>query len=889
MPRPSIRVSLVMALVLSLVALPGAGVSAAPDGERAAPGGPSYLSGPRDGDAVEIALDYLLQQRSELGLSAGDIADVAVTDSYVSQHTGVTHVYLVQRFEGIEVVGARVNINVAPDGGVMSLGGSFVSNLQAAAQGQQPERGAAAAVRDAARQLGLAAPAALEVRRAPRGQARDVLFAESGISQEPIPARLVYEIVGNDRLRLAWEMEIYEPDGSHWWNVRVDARTGEILARDDYGSDAAPEYEVFALPKEHPNDGPRTIEIDPADGTSSPFGWHDTDGASGPEFTVTRGNNVHAYTDIDANNVPDPGSDPDCGAELHCNFALDLTQQPGTYRDAAVANLFYWNNIVHDVFYGYGFDEPAGNFQVNNYGNGGAGGDDVRAEAQDGSGLNNANFFTPTDGNRPRMQMFIWRYPFPNLVTVNTPAAIAGDYTASGANFGPSLSDVGPITADVVYVGRGCDPAYQPDVPLDPYLDNPDGAIALIDRGVCTFASKVHKAQDNGAVAVIVANNLPGSPITMGGANPAVTIPSVMISLDDGNLLKDHLDELNVTLRDAGALAIDRDSDLDAGVIVHEYGHGISNRLTGGPSVANCLNNAEQMGEGWSDWLALVLTTDPADAPETVRGIGTYVIFQEPDGNGIRPTPYTTDMAVNPTTYGDIGSLAIPHGVGYAWSSMLWEIYWNLVAKHGYNADVYGDWTTGGNNLAIQLVMDGMKLQACRPGFVDGRDAILLADQALTGGANHCEIWSGFVKRGLGFSADQGSNTSTTDGTEAFDLPPTCANFSGFIGSVKDPPTLNRVRAGAAVALTFSLAGDQGLDIFAAGYPQTAEVDCDTRAPTGPFDATMNPGGSGLTYDATRDRYTYPWQTLGSWAGTCRIVVLQFTDGVSQVAYFRLR
>ncbi len=81
-----------------------------------------------------------------------------------------------------------------------------------------------------------------------------------------------------------------------------------------------------------------------------------------------------------------------------------------------MTNLFYWNNVVHDVIHGYGFDEAAGNFQVNNYGNGGVGGDDVRAEAQDGSGTNNANFGTGVDGVRPRMQMFVWTHPFPNLV-----------------------------------------------------------------------------------------------------------------------------------------------------------------------------------------------------------------------------------------------------------------------------------------------------------------------------------------------------------------------------------------------------------------------------------------------------------------------------------------
>ncbi len=77
-----------------------------------------------------------------------------------------------------------------------------------------------------------------------------------------------------------------------------------------------------------------------------------------------------------------------------------------------------------------------------------------------------------------------------------------------------------------------------------------------------------------------------------------------------------------------------------------------------------------------------------------------------------------------------------------------------------------------GNNMAIQLVMTGLKLQPCSPGFVDGRDAILKADEQLNNGVNKCEIWEAFSARGLGYSAKQGSSNSRTDGTEAFDMPP---------------------------------------------------------------------------------------------------------------------
>ena len=73
-----------------------------------------------------------------------------------------------------------------------------------------------------------------------------------------------------------------------------------------------------------------------------------------------------------------------------------------------MTNLFYWVNVLHDLYYHYGFDEKSGNFQENNYGRGGAQNDSVQAEAQDGGGENNANFATPPDGQKPRMQLYLW-------------------------------------------------------------------------------------------------------------------------------------------------------------------------------------------------------------------------------------------------------------------------------------------------------------------------------------------------------------------------------------------------------------------------------------------------------------------------------------------------
>ena len=125
--------------------------------------------------------------------------------------------------------------------------------------------------------------------------------------------------------------------------------------------------------------------------------------------------------------------------------------------------------------------------------------------------------------------------------------------------------------------------------------------------------------------------------------------------------------------------------------------------------------------------------------------------------------------------------------------------------------NIYDPWYTGGNNLAIQLVMDGMKLQPCGPGFVTGRNAILQADQLLTGGENQCAIWRGFAKRGLGFSASQGTVASINDGVQAFDMPAMCR-----AGLAVEPPSIafktvpdTAVTAGLKVSNTAAADGDQ--------------------------------------------------------------------------------
>jgi extracellular elastinolytic metalloproteinase len=749
-------------------------------------------------DPVHVVAGWLEAQRASMGLTATDAAAWSVT-STTTDGKGLTHVYIRQEVNGLPVYNAVANFAVR-EGAVVHHGDRLQRGLSARAPSPVPALGAVEALRRAALELGLPVEA---VRVLETTSATELLLSPSGVSHDPIPARLLYQPTEDGELRLAWDLTIRSTTTPNWWHLGVDAITGRILRTTDHivqcvhpeGGFRRPYsaweqlqkdpvvmqpmpldgsgYRVFPFPTESPAHGDHVLVMEPADPVASPYGWHDTDGAPGAEYTITRGNNVFAHEDL--NNDDMPGYAPDGGPTLLFDQPYTPPQAPLDYLDASIINLFHANNVLHDVLYRYGFDEASGNFQVNNYGNGGLGDDEVIAQAQDGGGVNNANFGTPPDGESGRMQMYLWRSSADSTLFINAPQSIEGVYANAVAGFGPPLPGV-PITADVVLAQDGVPPLNDA---CDPLVNAAAiaGKIALVDRGQCNFISKVLALQDAGALAVVVVNNVAGAPFGMGGTDGSgdVQIPSVMISQADGDLIKAALLQgvVNATL--VGTPFDEyRDSAFDNGIIAHEYGHGVSNRLTGGGMNVDCLWNDEQMGEGWSDYIGIVLTMLPDDGPTTIRGVGTFVRDQPNDGPGIRPAPYTTDMGVNGYTYGNTNSssLSRPHGIGFVWATMLWDLTWALIDAYGYDADLHTG--NGGNNLALQLVMDGMKLQPCSPGFVDGRDAILAADLLLTGGQNECLIWNVFAQRGLGESASQGSPFDRFDQVEAFDLPIPC-------------------------------------------------------------------------------------------------------------------
>lgn len=668
-----------------------------------------YLTGPAPGgDVKDTALGFVRDNIDALGLGLADMAEFEITDDVPSAASGIRHLYLRQMHQGLPVYNGQLHLNIDRDGSILSLNNQFVPGLALAVNHTRPALDAQQAVVSAALQLQRVVGPISHTSRTASVRQITTLHAPQ-LSERPIEASLMLLPVAPGEVRLVWNFPLWLADGSDVADFNVDAHTGQVWTRISWAADA--DYDVFGVPVESPShaqppapDDGRVRLSDPHLTLASPFGWHDTNGAAGAEYTITRGNNVYAYTDTSASDQPDPNGSPDCGVALNCTFVLDLTAQPGSYKAAAVANLFYMNNVIHDVAHAFGFDEVSGNFQVNNYGRGGLGGDAVNAEAQDGERMNNANFWTPPDGQQPRMQMFLWDETSPQ-----------------------------------------------------------------------------------------------------------------------------------------------RDGDFENGIITHEYGHGISNRLVGGPSDTSCLGNDQQPGEGLSDWWALYFT-HPHDtsAAARVRGIGTYVLGQPPSGPGIRVERYDGNPEPNSNswTYASIGSAAVPHGVGSHWAQAYWYATWALVDAHGYDPDLAsftGSVADAGNIRAMYYSIEGLKNTACSPSFINVRDGILQAAAAAEpyNGEDVCRLWQAFADFGLGVDASTSGPHSRT-ATNGFAIPTSCS----FLGT---PAPSQAICAGDVAQYQISL----GAAFEAPVSLTVSDAPPGTIASFDPNPVTVVPGGSTLSIGDT--------------------------------------
>jgi hypothetical protein len=626
----------------------------------------------------EVDAFKLLQQNSiELGLNATDLNNSIISDAYNNNYSNLQMVYVQQSHLGLPIYN-QIQTLAFKSGKLVSKAGSRISGIEKRTLGNNgiPSIDATAAVLSAMRDRKISTSRNLDIIKIEKN-GHKVFFDKMNVSRENITAELIWvPVEDGKKLVLCWQVYLIPTDASDYWMVRVNANDNSIVGIDNYTVTCnwgEPEIDIFHL-NEHPkNDifsleniassssksnllenspsivntvtyrvipypaespqhtgGAHAVVTNPwslTAGNATTLKWHNNGTL---DFNYTRGNNVWAQEDRNGNNgtgIPANSTTPSdpLAFEFTPNYTVTPTQtSPVPNQQFNTTNLFYWNNIIHDLSYQYGFDEVSGNFQASNLGRGGAENDYVLADAQDGSGTNNANFATPADGGSGRMQMYLW--------------------------------------------GNG----------------------------------------------------------------------------------------------------VQKDGDVDNGIISHEFAHGISNRLTGGPSQAGCLQNTEQMGEGWSDYYSLMYTQNWATSTlttgfSTPRSIGTYASGQSASSVGIRSQRYCTNFNVNNKVYAATIPTAV-HDRGEIWCAALWDMTWNIINQVGFiNPNLFDTVNQGGNSIALRLVTEGMKLQPCSPGFIDARNGILEADQILYGGAHLCAIWEAFRRRGMGAFASQGSSGSVTD------------------------------------------------------------------------------------------------------------------------------
>jgi len=576
----------------------------------------------------------------------------------------------------------------------------------------------------------------------------------------------------------------------------ISAIDGKVLFENDLIQNDSYKYRVFADkgPAFTPWDGPHGNAFTPhptgkRDGTDltyvasqvvelehAPFSKNDP--WLPASATEAVGNNATAYADIvapDGLGTGDVQLKPSTPGEFDYNIDLDKDDPAANSRtiQAVTTNFFFIVNHLHDTYYDAGWDEKSRNPQKDNFGRGGTANDPIKAESQDNSGRNNANASTPADGASPRIQMYLFD-PKENAMKVTAPAELARAYDVGRASFGPKLFDV---KNDLVVVNDGMG-ASMTDGCETPFTNAAalKDKVAVIDRGSCPFETKAYNAQLNGAKGVMIVNNVPGAPIGMAAGSPPppmpVTIPAVMVSQADGATMTAKLGAgmtVSIALR---TVLSNNDSSLDGMIVSHEWGHVLSNRLIGN---ANGLGNNQgrSMGEGWSDFVALLMTTRAEDATNlaNVDWNGAFAAAAYSTGpsnnsayDGIRRYPYSSDLAKNPLTFKHVqNGTALPampapafgldgasnsevHNTGEVWTSMLWECYTALLRDTGR-------YTFAQASQAMrEYLVASLKLTPISPTMLEARDAVLLA--ALARSEQDFELFArAFARRGMGVFA----------------------------------------------------------------------------------------------------------------------------------------
>lgn len=628
-------------------------------------------------------------------------------------HAGVVHVTMDQYIDGVRVWDAYAKAAIDSQGQIVQLIDNVVRPQSLP---PQPLLGAADALAIAYDELGFVFTGA-ELRQAGTTTffAADQLFY-----REPSAERVAY-VDGGGVLRQGYLVETWYRSDNQLEETLV-GYDGAIISH--VTRTASDSYNVYRY---NPLTAQTTVNGPAPGGALSPAGWLAT-GTQSSHYI--QGNNVSAYLDRDNNNAPDTGGDPVSDGNFLTAFSSTTQPTTSANQNVAVQNLFYLNNYVHDALYAAGFDEAAGNFQVDNFAKGGLAGDAVNAEAQDGGGTDNANFSTPSDGSSPRMQMYLWTPGGgDHEVVVN-----GTSYAAAGAEFGPALSLTG-VTGGlaIASVADGC-----------AAFTGVSGKIAIIDRGNCNFTDKVMNAQKAGAIGAVIANNAGDTVLAMGGTNRRIKIPSVIVGQSDGATLK-GLAGQDATIRKDNTPAPQLDGDLDSDIVFHEYGHGLTWRMVG--NMSGAVSGA--IGEGASDTVAFFLNGDDL--------VGEYAFSDFV--NGIRRHRYEG----YDRTYKDwcSGGCEV-HNDGEIYAAAMWSFRKRALAL-GLTSDQ-----------ALSVWVHSLDRAPSGPSVENMRDA-LAAEAATTSHDLYCATHAAFAELGMGVGSSlrvKGSRSATV--VESYAVPADC-------------------------------------------------------------------------------------------------------------------
>jgi large repetitive protein len=804
---------------------------------------------------IAAARGHLAQVADVYNLSATDVKS-AVADMVLNTGRGPVIVKFRQQVNGVDIFREELNVVMNQKLDAIALTGYITSRDTPGAQGSGWTLGAASAGANALRDSAANPIGNTPLVKSFSREGYDYYNLASAVSgvvlDEPVRTKQVYFHLP-EGLVPAYYVEVItsnitgevmldtQRDESAYAYV-ISAVDGSILFRKnliDHASNTAPPanvlppggftYRVWADPVTgipydspagngvHPKlvplpDGAQHSFVPQQDVTLPNFPFSNNDPWLAPGATQTDGNNADAFinwfspdglgnptttTPIDPANGDHRSQITGVEQFLHTHQP-DVDGSSVSARSASTTQLFYNVNFLHDWFYDAGFNEAGRNGQKNNFGRGGLGNDDMKAQAQDFQSFNNANMLTPADGQRSRMRMYNFPHPG-NMLDVQSPAAV-GKLDIGVSQTGTRAFDVtgnvviatftaGPTTCTITNAA-----ALTGNIAMFDF-DNTDGT-------GCAFSTRIARIHATGAAAALMVytSAAPTQLANITGINATHTKPIGVLPWNSGQAIKAQL-AVPTTVTARLLRIADRDGTLDNQIVFHEWGHFISNRLIGN---AAGLNNQQggAMGEGWGDFLGMLLTVRESDTAvpsnatyNGVYALATYATSGAPfDGSlnhgyylGIRRTPYSTDMtnyngltlrhivdgeplpSGPPIATGGVNSQV--HNSGEVWATMLWECYAALLRD-----------TLGATpRLTFQQAQDRMKqyyvaslaMTPSSPTYLEARDAVLAAAYA-TDSADYLLFWQAFAKRGAGMNAIAADRFSTNHvGTvENFDVMP---------------------------------------------------------------------------------------------------------------------